>query len=73
MNCNNDLKWFDNIIACGNTDISQTSLSRELGRNMDITEVLPAIIQSFGDAFGENLVAVDYEMDSSIESWIKDN
>ena len=43
LNCNNDLDWFDRIVPCGIADASVTSLSKEIGRDVKIGEVLPII------------------------------
>jgi lipoyl(octanoyl) transferase len=43
LNCDNDLAAFDRIVACGITDAGVTSLSRELGRDVTIDEVLPLV------------------------------
>ena len=43
INCNNDLKPFNEIVPCGLADAEVTSLSAELGREVQITEVLPII------------------------------
>jgi len=43
VNCDNDLSWFDRIVPCGITDASVTSLSRELGRDVSVQEVLPLV------------------------------
>ncbi len=39
FNVNTDLNYFDNIIPCGIKDKDVTSLSRELGRTVDVAEV----------------------------------
>ena len=39
LNCNNDLTWFDRIVPCGIQDAGVTTLSKELGRNIAVTEV----------------------------------
>ena len=39
FNVNSDLSYFGNIIPCGITDKSVTSLQKELGREMDMNEV----------------------------------
>ena len=39
FNVNSDLSYFRNIIPCGITDKSVTSLQNELGRKMDMNEV----------------------------------
>jgi len=43
LNCNPDLSWFDRIVPCGITDAGVTSLSRELGREVTVSEVLPIV------------------------------
>ncbi len=43
INCNNDLKPFNEIVPCGLADAEVTSLSAELGREVKIAEVLPII------------------------------
>ena len=39
LNCNNDLTWFDRIVPCGIQDAGVTTLSKELGRDISVTEV----------------------------------
>lgn len=41
LNCDCDLGWADVIIPCGIADAGVTSLSRELGRDVTVAEVLP--------------------------------
>ncbi|MCW2496763.1 MAG: lipoate-protein ligase [Jatrophihabitans sp.] len=43
INCNPDLTWFDRIVPCGIADASVTSLSKELGRDVTVAEVLPLV------------------------------
>jgi lipoyl(octanoyl) transferase len=43
LNCDPDLTWFDRIVPCGITDAGVTSLSKELGRNVPVGEVLPVV------------------------------
>ena len=43
VNCNPDLTWFDRIVPCGIADAGVTSLSRELGRDVPVDEVLPVV------------------------------
>ncbi len=43
LNYSPDLTWFDKIGPCGIHDAGVTSLSRELGRTIPITEVLPSL------------------------------
>jgi lipoyl(octanoyl) transferase len=43
LNCDCDLTWFDRIVPCGIKDAEVTSLRRELGRDVTISEVLPLV------------------------------
>jgi len=43
LNCDVDLGWYDRFVPCGIADAGVTSLSQELGREVTITEVLPAV------------------------------
>ena len=43
INCDCDLTWFDRIVPCGIADATVTSLSRELGRDVSVAEVLPHV------------------------------
>jgi len=38
LNCNNDLAWFDRIVPCGIRDAGVTTLSKELDRNISVSE-----------------------------------
>ena len=43
LNCDPDLAAYDRIVPCGITDATVTSLSRELGRDVSVAEVLPLL------------------------------
>jgi lipoyl(octanoyl) transferase len=43
LNCDNDLTWFDRIVPCGIADADVTTLSKELGRQVTIAEVLDPV------------------------------
>ena len=45
LNCDCDLAAFDRIVPCGIRDAGVTSLSRELGRDVTVAEVLPLVEQ----------------------------
>ncbi len=50
FNCNPDLSWGEVIIPCGIVGAGVTSLSRELGRAVPVTEVLPHVERHLTDA-----------------------
>ena len=43
LNCHPDLTAYDRIVPCGLTDVTVTSLSRELARDVPVDEVLPLL------------------------------
>lgn len=43
LNCDADLSWADNIVACGLPDAAVSSLSREAGRPITVPEVVPVV------------------------------
>lgn len=43
LNCDVDLAWFDRFVPCSIDDAGVTSLSAELGRDVTVTEVRPAV------------------------------
>ncbi|HEY2271667.1 MAG TPA: lipoyl(octanoyl) transferase LipB [Jatrophihabitantaceae bacterium] len=45
LNCDPDLAFFDTFVPCGITDAGVTSLSKELGRDVTVAEVLPIVEQ----------------------------
>ena len=48
INCDPDLTWFDRIVPCGISDAGVTSLSKELGREVSVTELLPVVERRLG-------------------------
>jgi lipoyl(octanoyl) transferase len=51
FNVNTDLNYFNYIVPCGITDKTVTSLSKELGREMDMVEVKGILLQELADVF----------------------
>lgn len=49
INCNPDLSAYDRIVPCGISDASVTSLSKELGREVTVEEILPLIENRLGE------------------------
>ena len=43
LNCDPDLRAYDRIVPCGIADATVTSLSRELGRDVPVEELLPLL------------------------------
>ncbi len=43
LNCDVDLGWYDRFVPCGIADAGVTSLSRELQRDVSVSEVLPVV------------------------------
>lgn len=55
LNCNPDMTAFDRIVPCGIADAGVTSLSTELGRDVTITQAVPAVVQRLREAFDGRL------------------
>jgi len=49
LNCDPDLGWADVIIPCGIADAGVTSLSREVGHDVSVAEVLPRVEEHLGN------------------------
>ena len=52
LNCDCDLAAFDRIVPCGISDASVTSLSKEAGRLVTVTDVLPIVESRLPDLLG---------------------
>ena len=51
LNCDCDLAAFAAIVPCGITDAGVTSLTREAGRTITVTDVLPVVERELGRVF----------------------
>jgi lipoyl(octanoyl) transferase len=51
LNCNNDLSPFELIVPCGIKTHGVTSISRELGREVTVSEVAPKLVEAFAAKF----------------------
>jgi lipoyl(octanoyl) transferase len=49
LNCDVDLGWYDRFVPCGIADAGVTSLSRELGRDVTVTDVIPSVERQLDD------------------------
>ena len=52
LNCDSDLGWADVIIPCGIVGAGVTSLTKELGRDVTVHEVLPYVEKHLVDVLG---------------------
>lgn len=43
LNCDVDLAWYERFVPCGIADAGVTTLSEELGRDVQVTDVLPVV------------------------------
>ncbi|WP_043807497.1 lipoyl(octanoyl) transferase LipB [Rhodococcus triatomae] len=63
LNCDAALDRFDDIIPCGITDAGVTSLSRELGRQVTVSEVLPAVVAAVTAALDGTIAVAEHDID----------
>ncbi|NYG57292.1 lipoyl(octanoyl) transferase [Nocardioides daedukensis] len=63
LNCDVDLAWYDRFVPCGINDAGVTSLSRELGRDVKVTDVIPSVEKHLTDllAWNDYVPTPDYE------------
>jgi lipoyl(octanoyl) transferase len=52
INCDVDLGWYDRFVPCGIADAGVTSLSRELGREVTVAEVVPVVERHLTEFLG---------------------
>lgn len=57
LNVNTDLAYFDYIVPCGIRGKAVTSLQKELGKEMDIDEVMQVLLVEFEKVFGMEVVS----------------
>jgi lipoyl(octanoyl) transferase len=51
FNVNTDLDYFSNIVPCGIEDKAVTSMEKELGRTLELSEVQAILLQELKDLF----------------------
>lgn len=72
LNCNTDLEYFNQIVACGLSGKETTSLSKELGDpSIDVAKVIPTFVSGFGRVFERSLVPLA-EKDKTLEQAVRD-
>ncbi|KAI8905958.1 hypothetical protein EDD86DRAFT_211196 [Gorgonomyces haynaldii] len=70
LNCNTDLKWFEQFVACGLPNPT-TSLSKEAGIDITVDQMAPIITRSFEKQFkieARELSKIDPSLDYEIQS-----
>ncbi|KAF9572414.1 hypothetical protein EC968_009892 [Mortierella alpina] len=72
LNCNTNLDFFKEIVACGLTGKETTSLARELNSpQIDVAKVIPTFLKGFGSTFNRELVPLS-EADPDLERRIQE-
>ena len=56
FNVNTDLSYFNNIVPCGIDDKAVTSMEKELGHSVDISEVEEMLLQNLAGLFGMKII-----------------
>ncbi|KAF9213076.1 hypothetical protein BGZ59_005960 [Podila verticillata] len=72
LNCNTDLEYFNQIVACGLSGKETTSLSKELDDpSIDVAKVIPTFVSGFGKVFERSLVPLA-DKDKTLEQAVRD-
>ncbi len=64
FNINTDLSYFDGIIPCGIRNKQVSSLAKELGRNIDVSEVKAQLRMYFEEVFHAHIIPMKEVMTS---------
>ncbi|MFQ5632207.1 MAG: lipoyl(octanoyl) transferase LipB, partial [bacterium] len=51
LNVHTDLSYYQNIIPCGISDKPVTSMAKVLGKDIAISDVIPAVVEGFSQVF----------------------
>ena len=62
LNVSTDLRYFDGIVPCGVDDRQATSMERETGRNVDITQVRGLVLRRLARQLGLDIVEASAEV-----------
>ncbi|XP_035288053.1 putative lipoyltransferase 2, mitochondrial [Anguilla anguilla] len=68
LNCNTDMRWFENIVPCGIVGKGVTSLSQELKREVTVPEAIPPLLEAFAEQFNCTLSFEDVDVNNVIVS-----
>lgn len=60
LNCNNTLEFYDHIVACGIDDAGQTTLARELNRDVATGELSQPLLDALDAALAGRLTVADH-------------
>ena len=60
LNCNNTLEFYQHIVPCGIADAGVTTLSAELGRDVDTHDMIAPLTAALGAAFSGELTVADH-------------
>ncbi|KAG0360584.1 putative lipoyltransferase 2, mitochondrial [Podila minutissima] len=72
LNCNTDLEYFNQIVACGLSGKETTSLSKELGDpSINVAKVIPTFVSGFGKVFERSLVPLE-DKDKALEQAVRE-
>ncbi|KAB1502465.1 lipoyl(octanoyl) transferase LipB [Corynebacterium sp. 320] len=62
LNCDNTLEYYDHIVPCGLSDAGVATLSRELGRDIRVSDAEPHLRQHIIDALNGDLHVEKHEL-----------
>ncbi|KIJ42414.1 hypothetical protein M422DRAFT_171237, partial [Sphaerobolus stellatus SS14] len=66
------LKWFDQVVACGLTDVKAACISEAAGRDVSVQDDLTAFIPVISRVFDRELLALDLSQEGTVELSIRE-
>ncbi|KII86389.1 hypothetical protein PLICRDRAFT_114551 [Plicaturopsis crispa FD-325 SS-3] len=58
--------WFDRVVACGLTDVSAGSVESATGRAVRVEDVVPGVVDVFGQVFGRRMERMRLEDEDEV-------
>jgi lipoate-protein ligase B len=66
------LAWFEQVVACGLTDVKAECMENAIGEPITVNEVIPPLVETFGRLYGKDMEEMDPEHEGEIEELIKE-
>ena len=66
------LAWFNQVVACGLTDVKAECMENATGEPISVSEVIPPLVDTFGRMYGKDMEEMDPESEGEIGELIRE-